>query len=171
MSDTLWTSDFSVRGRTVRVKKTGAVIPLDKALASEAANWFSLYLAIRAKTALNRLLPRGPAVWFAPDRPRPWYLIWAAAAWEGIGIARSPEEAAATTTDAPVTNAPAMSQAPAGALFATTTGGDSEGGSALDKHLGKMMGDAPFCDNCGHITVRNGACYRCLNCGSSMGCS
>jgi ribonucleoside-diphosphate reductase alpha chain len=34
-----------------------------------------------------------------------------------------------------------------------------------------MMGDAPFCDNCGHITVRNGACYRCLNCGSSMGCS
>jgi ribonucleoside-diphosphate reductase alpha chain len=82
-----------------------------------------------------------------------------------------PEEAAATTTDAPVNNAPAMSQAPAGALFATTTGGDSEGGSALDKHLGKMMGDAPFCDNCGHITVRNGACYRCLNCGSSMGCS
>jgi ribonucleoside-diphosphate reductase alpha chain len=43
--------------------------------------------------------------------------------------------------------------------------------TALDKHLGKMMGDAPFCDNCGHITVRNGACYRCLNCGSSMGCS
>ncbi|MBL8604455.1 MAG: vitamin B12-dependent ribonucleotide reductase [Myxococcales bacterium] len=44
-------------------------------------------------------------------------------------------------------------------------------GSALDQQLGKMMGDAPFCDNCGHITVRNGACYRCLNCGSSMGCS
>jgi ribonucleoside-diphosphate reductase alpha chain len=43
--------------------------------------------------------------------------------------------------------------------------------SPLDKQLGKMMGDAPFCDNCGHITVRNGACYRCLNCGSSMGCS
>jgi len=43
--------------------------------------------------------------------------------------------------------------------------------SALDKQLSKMMGDAPFCDNCGHITVRNGACYRCLNCGSSMGCS
>lgn len=96
MSDTLWTSDFSVRGRTVRVKKTGAVIPLDKALASEAANWFSLYLAIRAKTALNRLLPRGPAVWFAPDRPRPWYLIWAAAAWNGVRIARSPEEAQAS---------------------------------------------------------------------------
>jgi ribonucleoside-diphosphate reductase alpha chain len=43
--------------------------------------------------------------------------------------------------------------------------------SVLDKHLGEMMGDAPMCDTCGHITVRNGACYKCLNCGASMGCS
>ncbi|NIR35541.1 MAG: hypothetical protein GWN79_02665, partial [Actinobacteria bacterium] len=26
--------------------------------------------------------------------------------------------------------------------------------------LGDMMGDAPLCDTCGHITVRNGSCYR-----------
>jgi ribonucleoside-diphosphate reductase alpha chain len=45
------------------------------------------------------------------------------------------------------------------------------GHSSLDEQLGEMMGDAPMCDNCGHITVRNGACYKCLNCGSSMGCS
>ncbi len=44
-------------------------------------------------------------------------------------------------------------------------------GSALDQQLGEMMGDAPMCDVCGHITVRNGACYKCLNCGNSMGCS
>lgn len=31
--------------------------------------------------------------------------------------------------------------------------------------------DAPTCPNCGHITVRNGACYKCLNCGESLGCS
>jgi len=43
--------------------------------------------------------------------------------------------------------------------------------SALDKQLEEMMGDAPVCDSCGHITVRNGACYKCLNCGNSMGCS
>ncbi|MBI4585909.1 MAG: adenosylcobalamin-dependent ribonucleoside-diphosphate reductase [Planctomycetes bacterium] len=43
--------------------------------------------------------------------------------------------------------------------------------SALSAQLSEMMGDAPLCDNCGHITVRNGACYRCLNCGSSIGCS
>ena len=45
------------------------------------------------------------------------------------------------------------------------------GGSALDAQLEDMMGDAPVCDGCGHITVRNGACYKCLNCGNSMGCS
>jgi ribonucleoside-diphosphate reductase alpha chain len=43
--------------------------------------------------------------------------------------------------------------------------------NALSEHLGKMMGDAPFCSVCGHVTVRNGACYKCLNCGNSMGCS
>ncbi|MBI3316691.1 MAG: vitamin B12-dependent ribonucleotide reductase [Candidatus Omnitrophica bacterium] len=42
---------------------------------------------------------------------------------------------------------------------------------SLDEHLSHMMGDAPFCSSCGHVTVRNGACYKCLNCGNSMGCS
>lgn len=31
--------------------------------------------------------------------------------------------------------------------------------------------DAPICPCCGHVTVRNGACYKCLNCGESLGCS
>jgi ribonucleoside-diphosphate reductase alpha chain len=31
--------------------------------------------------------------------------------------------------------------------------------------------DAPSCPNCGHVAVRNGACYKCLNCGESLGCS
>jgi ribonucleoside-diphosphate reductase alpha chain len=33
------------------------------------------------------------------------------------------------------------------------------------------QGDAPSCPVCGHIAVRNGACYKCLNCGESLGCS
>jgi ribonucleoside-diphosphate reductase alpha chain len=44
-------------------------------------------------------------------------------------------------------------------------------GSVLSQQLSEMMGDAPICDQCGHITVRNGACYKCLNCGASLGCS
>ena len=40
-----------------------------------------------------------------------------------------------------------------------------------DQALSSMDGDAPACPTCGHITVRNGACYKCLNCGDSLGCS
>ena len=43
--------------------------------------------------------------------------------------------------------------------------------NTLDRQLASVMGDAPFCADCGHLTVRNGSCYRCLNCGGSMGCS
>ncbi len=31
--------------------------------------------------------------------------------------------------------------------------------------------DAPSCHECGSIMVRNGSCYKCLNCGSTSGCS
>ena len=44
-------------------------------------------------------------------------------------------------------------------------------GSVLSAHMAQMMGDAPMCNLCGHLTVRNGACYKCLNCGNSIGCS
>jgi ribonucleoside-diphosphate reductase alpha chain len=31
--------------------------------------------------------------------------------------------------------------------------------------------DSPACTDCGSIMVRNGSCYKCLNCGSTSGCS
>ncbi len=31
--------------------------------------------------------------------------------------------------------------------------------------------DAPICSECGSVTVRNGTCYKCLNCGTTTGCS
>ncbi|HTM00317.1 MAG TPA: vitamin B12-dependent ribonucleotide reductase, partial [Candidatus Omnitrophota bacterium] len=31
--------------------------------------------------------------------------------------------------------------------------------------------DAPPCTECGAIMVRRGACYSCLNCGATSGCS
>ncbi|GAB4110413.1 MAG: hypothetical protein Kow00105_19200 [Phycisphaeraceae bacterium] len=43
--------------------------------------------------------------------------------------------------------------------------------SALTSAMSQMQADAPACDTCGTITVRNGTCYKCLNCGASMGCS
>jgi ribonucleoside-diphosphate reductase alpha chain len=43
--------------------------------------------------------------------------------------------------------------------------------SNINKHLEEMGGDAPACNVCGNITLRSGTCYKCLNCGNSMGCS
>jgi ribonucleoside-diphosphate reductase alpha chain len=39
--------------------------------------------------------------------------------------------------------------------------------------MGEMyvMGDAPSCSVCGSIMTRNGSCYRCMECGSTSGCS
>ncbi len=50
------------------------------------------------------------------------------------------------------------------------TGGASSGASVLTSTF-RNQGDAPTCPTCGHVTVRNGACYKCLNCGASLGCS
>lgn len=43
-------------------------------------------------------------------------------------------------------------------------------GLSLDLSMGAQS-DAPACSNCGHTTIRSGTCYKCLNCGTSMGCS
>jgi ribonucleoside-diphosphate reductase alpha chain len=53
----------------------------------------------------------------------------------------------------------------------------SSASSALAASLGvertafKIQEDAPSCADCGSIMVRNGSCYKCLNCGSTSGCS
>ncbi|MEI8382254.1 MAG: vitamin B12-dependent ribonucleotide reductase [Planctomycetota bacterium] len=39
------------------------------------------------------------------------------------------------------------------------------------EQFAKFQSDAPACGNCGAITVRNGNCYLCHNCGTSHGCS
>ena len=41
----------------------------------------------------------------------------------------------------------------------------------VSQQSSEMQSDAPACDVCGSITVRSGTCYKCLNCGNSMGCS
>jgi ribonucleoside-diphosphate reductase alpha chain len=42
---------------------------------------------------------------------------------------------------------------------------------AHERHVYQTQADAPPCPECGSIMVRNGACYKCLNCGSTSGCS
>jgi len=63
---------------------------------------------------------------------------------------------------------------------ATTTGrgpsGPSSVGAAVSDPARPMFAfrpdeDAPPCPDCGSIMVRNAACYKCLNCGTTSGCS
>jgi ribonucleoside-diphosphate reductase alpha chain len=49
--------------------------------------------------------------------------------------------------------------------------GSADGPHVRSMQFAKFQTDAPACDNCGAITVRNGNCYLCHNCGNSMGCS
>ena len=53
-------------------------------------------------------------------------------------------------------------------------GGNGNGHGIRARSLTSMITnqqDAPTCPNCGHVAVRNGACFKCLNCGESLGCS
>ena len=101
-------------------------------------------------------------------------------------LSRSPKS---TTTnpqvkadsDHPDTEAQATLQSPTVVDVSQKTNGNGANGhrtesiqphvDVLDQQMSQLQGDAPFCDVCGHITIRNGACYKCLNCGNSMGCS
>ncbi len=42
---------------------------------------------------------------------------------------------------------------------------------AEEKRLRGTSSDAPVCRSCGNITLRNGTCYMCPNCGTTTGCS
>lgn len=54
---------------------------------------------------------------------------------------------------------------------AATAANADNGMSAVNAAAKNMQSDAPACNTCGHITIRSGTCYKCLNCGNSMGCS
>jgi ribonucleoside-diphosphate reductase alpha chain len=45
------------------------------------------------------------------------------------------------------------------------------GGTSEDDRGFISQADAPACSDCGSIMVRRGACYSCLNCGATSGCS
>jgi len=72
------------------------------------------------------------------------------------------------------TDAPAGSS-PSGGGGARSASEGASGAQAValatDRQMGELMGDAPVCSSCGHMTVRNGSCYVCLTCGDTTGCS
>jgi ribonucleoside-diphosphate reductase alpha chain len=49
--------------------------------------------------------------------------------------------------------------------------GQAEEIAAHERQVFQSQADAPPCPECGAIMVRNAACYKCLNCGTTNGCS
>lgn len=93
MTDALWASDFEFARGRVRVRKTGADLKIDRALLADVRAWAACYAPVRLMGAWRRLTRPGPRVWFTPDQPRPWYLVWNAATWSGVRFAKTPQQA------------------------------------------------------------------------------
>lgn len=91
-----WVRDFAWSPGRVSIRKTGVSLPLNIDVLAEIAAWALWLGPLWTAFFIAKLRRREPlAIWFAPDRPRPWYLVRAAAMWAGIEVARRPEEAAA----------------------------------------------------------------------------
>lgn len=69
-----WVSDFEFSSRGVLAKKTGRLLPLTHDLLRDFRRFLVFFFHVRLVCAPHQ---RGAfTVAFAPDRPRPWYLIW-----------------------------------------------------------------------------------------------
>ena len=60
---------------------------------------------------------------------------------------------------------------PAGNTQSPSAKAQQASNDGTQNYMKSMQSDAPSCNTCGHITIRSGTCYKCLNCGNSMGCS
>ncbi|ESQ83919.1 hypothetical protein AEAC466_11360 [Asticcacaulis sp. AC466] len=91
-----WLRDFEWREGRLGIRKTGIRLEITLALINEIILWAG-YLALLAVASLRTRLssrPR-PKLWFAPDVPRPWYLLRGTAIWAGFDTASSPMDAVA----------------------------------------------------------------------------
>jgi ribonucleoside-diphosphate reductase alpha chain len=100
-----------------------------------------------------------------------------------LGFGTDPAESAPVTalasteaaTDAPTeaarAQAPANGNGHSNGASGRVTLGSLGLGVGQNQVTFAAQADAPSCADCGSIMVRNGSCYKCLNCGSTSGCS
>lgn len=89
MSSAFWFSDVRLGNGEVLYPQTGARIPIDASFLSGVLAWLTYYVPIRIRAAICRIARPGPRVWFTPQHPPPWYLIWNASSWIGARQAAS----------------------------------------------------------------------------------
>jgi hypothetical protein len=82
-----WGFDFRLVDGYVHVKSTGVRFKNDWQLWKDIGRWFTYYAFVRLHGVWAQLTrPAGPAIYFTPHRPRPWYIVWAAAVWGGMRL-------------------------------------------------------------------------------------
>ena len=81
------------------------------------------------------------------------------------------QQAEAQHVNKPVVELPVASGGDGESVDHAAAHSHSHDASAISQSVAHFMEDAPACTTCGHLTVRNGACFKCLNCGESLGCS
>lgn len=89
-----WFSDLRFVWFGLIVKKSGRFIGPKQLTPGELGKFFA-YFGVVLWQGLGARLRGGRRlkVWFAPDRPRPWYVVWSAATLAGIGFAKSETDA------------------------------------------------------------------------------
>ncbi len=81
----------------------------------------------------------------------------------GINALETESVSEVTPQDVALLTKPALEVPPQPKLF--------DAASHVHTQTFDNQADAPACDTCGSIMVRNAACYKCLNCGATSGCS
>lgn len=90
----LWTSDFALEGKGLRVKKTGHWVPLNLSILHDFFSWFSFYTLAASWRLGRRLTGKGrPTIAFFPDKPRPWYFVWPVIHVAGVKLIDKVEQA------------------------------------------------------------------------------
>jgi hypothetical protein len=90
-----WLSDLQFHwDASLTVRKSGVRITLRELTAGELRKFFGYLGLLLVQAAGVRLSGRKRyRVWFTPDRPRPWYVVWSAATLAGVRFERGPEQA------------------------------------------------------------------------------
>jgi ribonucleoside-diphosphate reductase alpha chain len=88
-----------------------------------------------------------------------------------LGQKYLPRDAQPPTDTRSLNGAEAAHEPVPSAVAAGRSDGAASAYTAREREIFQLQADAPACAECGALMVRNGACYKCLNCGSVFGCS
>jgi len=158
---------------------TNPDIHIAKSLVDYIFRWLAIRFIPGYREATNGLPPKEPGEEGAEQTPSEPAATKAGGSKPGHGSAPSKSDGNGKSGSNGKTpgNGHAAGKSEANAALLELAGAainpNEEGTQAVRRgeQFARFQSDAPSCDNCGAITVRNGNCYLCHNCGNSMGCS